>query len=246
MRAACVLALFLAGGGLAESPYGSIKDLKLAKTEDGKDAASKPAPKGAVVLFDGKGFDAWTHRDGKTAVKWNLVELPGGGKAMQVVPGTSDIISKEKFPGPFLLHVEFRVPYMPKAGGQGRGNSGVYAQGRYEVQVLDSYGIRKPGMNDCGAIYSVAVPKSNACKAPTVWQAYDIAFTPPACKDGKKVRNGRMTVTHNGVKIHDNQEITRDVTTSGIASDVCTPGPVLLQDHGNPVQYRNVWILPRK
>jgi hypothetical protein len=227
----------------AQGPYGDISDLKLLKPEDKADAPSTPAPPGAVVLFDGKNLDAWTQRDGKSPAKWKLVDLGPRGQAMEGVKGGGDILTKEKFGGNFKLHVEFRVPYEPKASGQGRGNSGVYVQGRYEVQVLDSYGIAKPGMGDCGAIYGIAVPKVNACKAPTVWQAYDIEFTAPECKDGKKVKNGRMTVHHNGVKIHDDQEITKDVTTAGIAGDVCQPGPMLLQDHGHPVQFRNIWVV---
>jgi hypothetical protein len=84
------------------------------------------------------------------------------------------------------------------------------------------------------------------CKAPTVWQSYDIHFTAPECKDGKKVKAARMTVYHNGVKIHDHVEITKDNTTAGLGGDVCTPGPIMLQDHGNPVQFRNVWLLSGK
>ena len=94
-------------------------------------------------------------------------------------------MTKEKFDGQFKLHVEFRVPYVPKATGQGRGNSGVYVQGRYEVQVLDSYGLDSKN-NDCGAIYSVAAPSVNACKAPTVWQSYDIEFTPPSARTARR------------------------------------------------------------
>jgi hypothetical protein len=235
--------LLLSGVLFAQDPYGDISALPLLKPEDRTDAPSTPAPSGAVVLFDGKSLDGWTQKDGKSAAKWKLTDLGKGGKVMEVGKGGGDVISKEKFGGNFKLHVEFRVPYEPKGSGQGRGNSGVYLQGRYEVQVLDSYGIAKPGMGDCGAVYGIAVPKVNACKAPTVWQTYDIEFTSPECKDGKKVKNGRMTVLHNGVKIHDNIEITKDNTTSGLGGDVCKPGPILLQDHGHPVQYRNVWLL---
>ena len=113
-------------------------------------------------------------------------------------------MTKDKFDGNFKLHVEFRVPYMPQAKGQGRGNSGVYVQGRYEVQVLDSYGLKSQN-NDCGGIYEVAAPLVNACKAPTVWQSYDIEFQAPKCADGKMVEPAVMTVHHNGVKIHDKQ-----------------------------------------
>src|SRR5207248_2179982 len=156
--------------------------LKLAKPEDGKDMPSVKAPDEAIVLFDGTSLDNWTNRNGKDPAKWKLLE----GGIVQV-ERTGDIVTKQKFDGRFKLHVEFRVPYDPKNSGQGRGNSGVYLQGRYEVQVLDSYGIPadKLGQGDCGGIYGVAKPPVNACKAPTVWQTYDVEFQSPVCKDGK-------------------------------------------------------------
>lgn len=241
MRVAALLGAFLiAGPALGQDHYGSIADLKLAKPEDGKDMPKATPPSGAVVLFDGKSLDGWTKRDGKSAAHWKLMD----NGAVQVAAG-GDIISKQKFAGTFKLHIEFRVPYEPKGKGQGRGNSGVYVQGRYEIQVLDSYGL-KSGANDCGAIYGVAVPTVNACKAPTVWQSYDIEFQAPVCENGKKKAPALMTVHHNGVKIHDNVKITSDNTTSGAGGDVCQPGPVLLQDHGNPVQYRNIWVVQVK
>jgi hypothetical protein len=229
----------------ADDPYGDISDLKLAKPSDKEDVKSESAPKGAVVLFDGKSLDGWlSRRDPKTPAKWKLVE----GGAVQV-NGTGDVITEKKFDGHFKLHVEFRVPYMPRATGQGRGNSGVYLQGRYEVQVLDSYGLESKD-HDCGGIYGVAAPRTNACKAPTVWQSYDIDYTAAKCRDGKKTEEARITVYHNGVKIHDNVKIplNKENTTAGMSAKElggdCTPGPILLQDHGNPVQYRNIWLLP--
>ncbi len=232
--------LFLASVALAQpNPYGDIGDLKLAKPEDKQDVKSTPPPEGAVVLFDGKSLDGWVKRNGKDKPAWKLVD----GGAMQVSGG--DIRTEKTFGGHFKLHVEFRVPYMPSAKGQGRGNSGVYVQGRYEVQVLDSYGLQSKD-NDCGGIYGVAAPLTNACKAPTVWQSYDIDFAAPKCENGKKVEPARITVVHNGVKIHDNVKITKDNTTAGMGGDPCTPGPIMLQDHGNPVQYRNIWLLPLK
>jgi hypothetical protein len=241
MRSAAFLGMFLiAASGFAKEPYGSIADLKLAKPEDGKDVPKAAPPSGAVVLFDGKSLDGWTKRDGKSPAHWKLMD----NGAVQVAGG-GDIISKQKFGGTFKLHVEFRVPYEPQGKGQGRGNSGVYVQGRYEIQVLDSYGL-KSGANDCGAIYGVATPLVNACKAPTVWQSYDIEFQSPVCEGGKKKAPALMTVHHNGVKIHENVKITSDNTTSGAGGDVCQPGPVLLQDHGNPVQYRNIWVVQGK
>jgi hypothetical protein len=225
--------------GLASSlfaQYGSIADVKLAKPEDGKDYPSTPAPKGAIVLFDGKSLDNWIKTDGKTPAHWKLVD-----GAMEVTRG-GGLMTKEKFGDKFKLHVEFRVPYEPNNKGQGRGNSGVYVQGRYEVQVLDSYGLKSKN-NDCGGIYEVAAPLVNACKAPTVWQAYDIEFTAPVFKEGKKVEPAKMTVTHNGIKIHDNVSIPVDNTRAGMGGDPKMPGPIMLQDHGNPVQYRNIWLV---
>jgi hypothetical protein len=233
---ASTLALFAAVPLLAQ--YGDISDVKIAKPEDKEDVKTTPPPKDAIVLFDGKSLDGWTKTDGKSKPAWKLVD----GGAVEVAGG-GNIITEKKFDGHFKLHVEFRVPYMPKATGQGRGNSGVYVQGRYEVQVLDSYGLESKD-NDCGGIYGIAAPKVNACKAPTIWQSYDIEFFAPKCENGKKTEMGRITVFHNGVKIHDEVKLTKDNTTAGLGGDPCTPGPIMLQDHGNPVQFRNVWLLP--
>ncbi len=225
--------------------YGDISDLKVAKPEDRVDMKSVPPPEGAIVLFDGKLFDGksldgWTTRDGKNPAGWKVE-----GGVMEVKPKTGDIVTKQTFGGSFKLHLEFRVPYMPEAKGQARGNSGVYVQGRYEVQVLDSYGLDSKD-NDCGGIYEVAKPLVNACKAPTIWQSYDIEFQAPKCENGKRVEPARITVFHNGIKIHDNLKIEKDLTRAGMQTDPCTAGPILLQDHGNLVQYRNIWLLPKK
>ncbi|HEV3162633.1 MAG TPA: DUF1080 domain-containing protein [Isosphaeraceae bacterium] len=230
----------LAFAGPARGQYGSISDFKVKKLEDKLDVERVPPPVGAIVLFDGKNLDEWVQADGKTPAAWELV----GGSAMQV-RGGGGIITRRKFDGNLKLHVEFRVPYLPDKTGQARGNSGVYLQGRYEVQVLDSYGLKSQN-NDCGGIYEVAAPLLNACKAPTVWQSYDIDFHPPRFQEGKKVEPARITVYHNGVKIHDNVAIPVDNTRAGLGGDPSQPGPILLQDHGNPVQYRNIWLLPQK
>jgi Domain of Unknown Function (DUF1080) len=236
----CVV-VTLAASARAGGLYGDISDLKLLKPEDKEHMPSVPPPEGAVVLFDGKSTSAWLKTNGKDEVAWKLLD----GGIMQVEPRSGNIITKQRFDGSFKLHVEFRVPFMPKANGQERGNSGVYVQGRYEVQILDSYALKSKD-NDCGGIYGIAAPLVNACKAPTVWQTYDIEFTSPVCEGGKKTAPAVMTVYHNGIKIHDAVKITKDNTTAGIGGDVCTPGPIMLQDHGNPVQFRNIWIVTGK
>ncbi len=230
-----LLALIL-GSGSVRAQYGDLGDLKIAKAEDKLDVPRTPAPDGALVLFDGTSLDQWVKTDG-SAAPWKLVE----GGAMQVQNG--GLKTKQTFDGHFKLHVEFRVPYMPDAKGQARGNSGVYLQGRYEVQILDSYGLKSKD-NDCGAIYEVSAPRVNACKAPTVWQSYDIEFWAPVCKNGKKIKPAKLTVYQNGVLIHEDLSIPVDNTRAGLGGDPCSPGPIHLQDHGNPVQYRNIWLLP--
>jgi hypothetical protein len=217
-------------------PYGDISDVKVAKPEDKVDAPIVPPPPGAIVLFDGKDLDQWVGTDGK-APGWKLVD----GGAMEVRGG--GIKTKRNFDGHLKLHVEFRVPYLPKATGQGRGNSGVYLLGRHEVQVLDSYGLDSKD-NDCGGIYEVAKPRVNACKAPTVWQSYDIDYRAPVYQDGKRVKPAVISVVQNGVTIHENQLIPVDNTRAGLGGDPSKPGPIHLQDHGNPVQFRNIWLQP--
>jgi Domain of Unknown Function (DUF1080) len=191
---------------------------------------AKP-PEGAVVLFNGESLSGWVGRDGKTAAGWPVAD------GIMTVKG-GDIMTTERF-GNFRLHLEFNVPYMPKAHGQARGNSGVFLGGIHELQVLDSYGL-EPKDNECGAIYKQIVPAKNACKPPLQWQTYDVTFRKAVIQDAKVVQKARVTVEQNGVTIIDNAEISP--TPGGIDLSAGQDGPILLQDHGNAVEYRNIWL----
>ena len=188
---------------------------------------SKP-PQGAVVLFDGSSADAWA-----------------GGKLVDGKFLGAGCTSKQQFAS-CHVHLEFRTPYKPDARGQKRGNSGVYYQGRWETQVLDSFGLPARD-NHCGGIYSIAKPSLNAGLPPLVWQTYDVDFTAATFgADGKRTAWPRITVRLNGVLIHDKVELNKDFTTSApIHGPLKNPkGPIYLQDHHNPVVYRNIWVVP--
>ncbi len=187
---------------------------------------AKP-PEGAVVLFDGTSPDNFE-----------------GGRMTEDGLLMQGVTSKQLF-GSFTIHLEFRTPFQPYARGQGRGNSGFYAQGRHEVQILDSFGLDGE-WNECGGIYGVAKPKVNMCLPPLSWQTYDVQYTAAQFKDGKKVHNARMTVKHNGVMIHDNVEIPDTTVGARVGEETPEPGPVYLQDHGNPVRFRNIWVVEKK
>ena len=240
--AASALAFVVMGAcAIVRAQYGPLTDLKIDKPEDTQDVKPTAAPQGAIVLFDGKSLDNWTNGAGKSPAEWKVAD-----GVLEVAPGKGNILSKQMLDGDFKLHVEFRIPYLPTRHGQDRGNSGVYLQGRYEVQVLDAYhnDTYKDGM--CGAIYSVEPPTENVAKAPTVWQSYDIEFHAAKFENGKKVEPVRMTVYWNGVKVHDNTKVDKDNTPSGRGGDPSKPGPLMLQDHGSPDQFRNIWMVPLK
>ena len=186
---------------------------------------AKP-PEGAVVLFDGTSPDNF--RGGRMTEDGLLME---------------GVTSKQLF-GSFTIHLEFRTPFQPYARGQGRGNSGFYAQGRHEVQILDSFGLEGE-WNECGGLYKVAKPKVNMCFPPLSWQTYDVDFTAAEFEGGKKVNSARMTVKHNGVMIHENVEIPHTTVGARVREETPEPGPVYLQDHGNPVRFRNIWVVKK-
>lgn len=196
-------------------------------------------PAGGTMLLgaDTKDLGETWSRAPKGDCKWKLLE----GGVMQCVPGSGSIVTKKEF-GDCFLHVEFREPFEPAKRGQGRGNSGVYLQSRYEVQVLDSYAL--PGKDDdCGGIYKIALPIANMSYPPLQWQTYDITFHAAQMKDGKVAKFARITVLHNGVKIHDNVELPH-TTTASMINKIGTEGPLYLQDHGHSVEYRNIWLCP--
>lgn len=229
MRIATVPAAFL----FAMLPVMSATADDPPKLSD-KTLGAKP-PEKAVVLFDGKDLKGWVKRDGSPAA-W-----PVKDGILTVGVRQSDILTERKF-GDFQLHLEFNVPYMPDAKGQARGNSGVYLDGIYELQVLDSYKL-KPQDNECGAIYKQVVPAVNACKPPLQWQTYDVTLQKARREGDKVVKKARVTVVQNGVTIIDDREISP--TPGGMRLKEGDDGPLLLQDHHNEVQYRNIWIIPK-
>ena len=187
---------------------------------------AKP-PAGAVVLFDGSNADAW--EGGKLDARGLLA---GGTKTKQTFRN-------------FTLHIEFRTPFMPAARGQGRGNSGVYLQNRYECQVLDSFGL-KGEENETGAVYRLLKPRLNMCFPPLTWQTYDADFEAAQFDAaGSKTKNAVVTLKLNGVVVQDHAEIKSTTGGAGL-KETPEPGPILLQNHGNPVFFRNVWILETK
>ena len=195
------------------------------------------APDGAVVLFDGHDLSRWRHRRSGEPARWAVQD----GVAT-VVRGSGDIVSLETYDDA-LIHLEFCEPDLPQATGQAKGNSGVYVQGRYELQVLDSYGWQVPGKGDCGAIYDQFAPLVNACRPALQWQTYDIVFRAArAGAAGQVAAPARLTLLHNGLVVHNNVAL-RGPTGGAIDQEVGRPGPLLLQDHGDPVRYRNIWLV---
>jgi hypothetical protein len=193
-------------------------------------------PSDAIVLFDGK--DLSKFRGERSAEpQWKLAN-----GVMETTP-RGGILSKQEFTD-CQLHVEWASPSVVKGDGQGRGNSGVYLMGRYEIQVLDSYNNKTYYNGQCGAFYGHNAPLVNACRKPGEWQVYDIIFHAPKKLADGKVQPGSFTVLHNGVLIQDHIPVGGEPTTAAPLHGIAEQGPVYLQDHGNPVRFRNVWIRP--
>jgi hypothetical protein len=197
------------------------------------------APADALVLFDGTDLSHWMAMDGSPA-KWKVEH-----GHMEVVPGTGNIQSRQHF-GDCQLHLEWAAPAVVKGEGQGRGNSGVFLMGRYEIQVLDCY--QNPTYPDgtTAALYGQCPPLVNACRRPGEWQSYDILWLGPRFDGSRLVRPAYATVLHNGLVVHHHKELQgptrhRQVTSYEPHAEA---GPLVLQDHGDLVRYRNIWCRP--
>ena len=197
-------------------------------------------PSDAVVLFDGRDLSQWLQR------------VRGGGTAepawkvengyMEVVPGTGSHLTKESF-GDVQLHIEWATPAEPSGSSQARGNSGVLIMGLYEIQVLDSYENISYADGQAGAIYGQYPPLVNASRKPGEWQTYDIIFEAPRFDGEKLVKPAFVTVLHNGVLLHHRQELMGPMRPKRLTEYRAHEAerPLLLQAHGNPVRYRNIW-----
>ncbi|HZN64631.1 MAG TPA: DUF1080 domain-containing protein [Tepidisphaeraceae bacterium] len=256
LRAGCGAALLVAGalwaaqdggGGGAARQQWKVHDESRPKpkviapgTESTQEQPGRP-PSDAVVLFDGKDLSQWRAEKGGGEPAWKVEN------GQLVVAGKSgNIVTKESF-GDCQLHVEWAAPAPPKGDGQARGNSGVKLMGRYEVQVLDSYGTSTYADGQAGALYGQHPPLVNASRPPGQWQTFDIVFRAPRFgPDGSVTRPGTCTVLHNGVLVQDHAELkgTTAHKSPGVYKAHPEKQPLLLQDHGDPVRYRNIWIRP--
>ncbi|HSC53070.1 MAG TPA: DUF1080 domain-containing protein [Phnomibacter sp.] len=198
------------------------------------------APQDAIVLFDGKNLDKWVSEKTGPA-SWTIAD-----GSMTVKPQSGGIVTKESF-GDCQLHIEWRTPAVVKGEGQGRGNSGIFLMGRYELQVLDNYNNTTYSNGQAGSIYKQHIPLANACRPPGEWQTYDIIFTAPVFYENGTLKSpARITVLHNGVLVQNNISIWGSTQYIGIAQyeKHAAKAPIMLQDHGDLVSYRNIWIRP--
>jgi len=195
-------------------------------------------PSDAIILFDGTSLNEWTNEKGEPA-GWILAD-----GCMTVKPGAGTVMTKRGF-GDCQLHIEWRTPAEVKGESQGRGNSGIFLQNRYELQVLDSYNNRTYSNGQAGSMYKQTIPLVNACRKPGEWQTYDIIYMAPRfSSNGRVAIPARITVLQNGILILSNFEIRGTTPFIGLPEYIAhgLNEPLSLQDHGNPVSYRNIWI----
>ena len=211
----------IVGDALTVASRNGKTRLELKRTVRHSPTEGAKPPEGAVVLFDGAGAENFEHG----------TLLPDGNLL-------SNATTKQGF-GDYTLHLEFRCSYMPEARGQARSNSGLYLHDCYEIQVLDSFGLKGKD-NQCGGFYQLRKPDVNMCFPPLTWQTYDIEFVAPKYEDGKKAADARVEVRHNGQVIHPEFDLTHD--TPGRQNEGPAPRPFYLQGHGNKVEYRNIWV----
>ncbi len=196
------------------------------------------APSDAIILFNGKNLEEWAHAATNGSAPWTVAD-----GIVTVNPGKGDIKTKRKFTD-FQLHIEWRAPEKVQSEGQGRGNSGIFLQENYELQVLDNYENKTYSNGQAGSIYKQIIPLANVCRKPGEWQTYDVIYTAPRFKDDGSVKSpARITAMHNGVLIQNNAEIQGKTLYIGNPSyEKHGPLGIQLQDHGNLVSYRNIWI----
>ncbi|HET8735322.1 MAG TPA: DUF1080 domain-containing protein [Pricia sp.] len=199
------------------------------------------APSDAIILFDGSNLDQWTSaKDTTAAAPWKVVD----NQYFEVEPGSGNIQTKMKF-GDVQLHVEFSAPDKVESASQGRGNSGIFLQDRYELQILDSYQNRTYRNGQAGSIYKDHAPLVNAMRSPQEWNSYDIIYRAPRFKeDGRLDSPAKITVLHNGVLIQNDATINGNTYYTGLHNYPEAHGEdvISLQDHGNKTQFRNIWI----
>lgn len=204
--------------------------------------AHRPPADAVVLLGPNVGADTWTHANGRP-VEWIHHATTG---TFTIKPGTGSIISKQEF-GDAQIHLEFATPEAKAGAGQNRGNSGVYIQSRYEVQILDSYKNETYPNGQCAAIYGQYPPLVNVCRPPGAWQTYDIIFHAATFSDaGERETPATMTVFHNGVLVQSHAILNGGSTTASQRREGPGDGPLYLQDHGHQVRYRNIWVRPLK
>jgi len=231
---------FAQGTFILTTPQGA--SVTLATHAVGAPTIDLPPPAGAVVLIGPDSTvesiqKAWLKAGTTEPTTWTV--LPGG--ILEGVPKSGSALSRQTF-GDCTVHLEFRLPFEPSKRGQLRANSGLYFQGRYETQILDSFGLQGVD-NECGGFYKIAKPRVNACAPPLIWQTYDAVFHAAGFTNGKQTRPAQVTLRHNGILIHSDQALDHATTASHFDIGP-TPQGIYLQDHGHAVQFRNLWVLP--